>query len=174
MIKQRKYGQRQTNKPFITQKPGYFQKASEFYQGGWHTLVRHKQLSEHFLQLYGSLLILLLHPYLLYGPNKQIGSMSMTQWMEEMPIQGADVAKAGSEEWKGRLVGVDKTLGGDLWTLNPAHFWTAWPRRLSQRGNCNAEEKLMGVKQDTPFRTREERGNEEQDEKRGGLWEAEW
>lgn len=54
--------------------------------------MNHKELLEHFLELCGSVLILLLHLHLFYfGPNEQIGSMGMTEWMEEMPIQGADL-----------------------------------------------------------------------------------
>lgn len=32
-------------------------------------------------------------PLALYGTNEQIASMSMTRWMEEMPIQGADLMR---------------------------------------------------------------------------------
>ena len=46
MIRQRKYGPRQTNKPFITQNL-----VIDFYQGGWRALVGRKPLSEHTLEL---------------------------------------------------------------------------------------------------------------------------
>lgn len=60
--------------------------------------------------------------------------------------------KSGSEEWKGRLVGADKELGGDLWTLNPTHLWTQWPQRLSQRKLWRNRRRET----DTPFRAQEQ------------------
>lgn len=67
MIRQRKYGPRQTNKPFITHNL-----VIDSYQGGWHALEDRKPLSEHTRELCGSLLILLLHPYLSMAPRSRL------------------------------------------------------------------------------------------------------
>lgn len=73
--------------------------------------------------------------------------MGMTQWVEEMLIQRADLISQEVRSGKKRgMVGVDKKHAGDLWTLNPTHLWTPWPQSLSQtgkhRGNGNTEGKL--------------------------------
>lgn len=81
---------RQTNKPFITHKVVTSKSRSSIKVDGSQA---HKQLSEYFLELCGSLLILLLHPLHLYGTNEQIGSMAMSKRMQEMPIQGSDLIK---------------------------------------------------------------------------------
>lgn len=70
MIRPRKYvpGKQRSHSFHIT----WLLPKGDLYQGRWHTLTSHKRLSEHFLELCGSLLILLLHPYLFIAPMSRL------------------------------------------------------------------------------------------------------
>lgn len=70
MIRQSKYvpGKQTSHSLYIT----WLLPKGDFYQGRWHTLTVHKQPLEHFLELCGSLWILLLHLYLFMAPMSRL------------------------------------------------------------------------------------------------------
>lgn len=79
-----------------------------------------------------------------------------------MPIQGAALMRQEVRNKGAVWLKVDKKVGRDLWTLNPAHLWTQWPQSLSQRREWGEPRGNRCSGTGTPFRLSEKENQEQQ------------